>query len=69
MAQKEESKLLVKLRVACRRKSREGVIGNLGCGGVPMARLIPVSNDFNGQLSSRGLGNPNSLCKMPMILR
>ena len=27
-----------------------------------MARLIPVSNDFNGQLPRRGLGNPNSLC-------
>ena len=52
-----------------RRKSREGVMGNFWFGDVPMARLIPVSNDFSGQLSSRGLGKPNSLCKMPMILR
>ena len=61
MAQKEESKLLVKLRVACSRKRMEGVMGNFWFGGVPIARLMPVSNDLSGQLLSRGLGNPNSL--------
>ena len=27
---------------------------------------MPVNSDFRGQLSRRGLGRPNSLCKIPV---
>ena len=69
IAQNDASKLEVKSREACNRVNIEIVIGCFWLGGEPFARLMPVSRDCNGQLFNNGLGRPNSLCKIPIMLR
>ena len=66
IAQKEESKLDLKLRVLRMARRISIVVGSFCTIISPLTLLIPLKRELKNQLSIKGLGKLNILCNNPI---